>query len=226
MFAIFSGLFAGAAHVWAGPDHLAAVAPLSARSRVSGWIPGLRWGVGHSIGVGVVGLLALGLRELLPLELLATWGERMVGVMPIGIGFWALRKALGTTIHVHEHQHDGSRHVHIHAHTPREDHASASAHGHSHAAVGIGLLHGVAGSSHFFGILPMLAFPTRVEAAGYLIAFAAGTILSMAAFSWLVALTAGRCARHRSARVYQGFMTLCGLAAMGVGCTWLAVGWQ
>ena len=65
---IISGLAAGLIHVLTGPDHLAAVAPLSVRSSARGWLTGARWGMGHSAGVLMVGLLSLVLREVLPLE--------------------------------------------------------------------------------------------------------------------------------------------------------------
>src|SRR5690349_7374913 len=168
MIAGVTGFVAGTIHVWSGPDHLAAIAPLAARKKQGrGWLPGAKWGVGHSAGVAVVGLLSLWLRDLLPLNLLSTWGERMVGVMLFGIGLWALRKAL--TIHAHEHDHHGDRHLHLHAHDRRVGHDKTEAHEHhTHAAFGIGLLHGLAGSSHFLGVLPILALPTRQQALGYL----------------------------------------------------------
>lgn len=219
-----TGLLAGAVHVWSGPDHLAAVAPLAARRPARSWLAGLRWGVGHSTGVAVVGLLALWLRDALPMELLSHWSERLVGVLLIGIGLWAIRKATRTTIHAHEHEHDGERHVHIHAHgSGARDHEARGAHQHSHAAVGIGLLHGLAGSSHFFGVLPVLALPTRMDAAVYLGSFGVGTILSMVMFSWLIGLTAGRSAR-RSGNFYRGFVGACGVCALLVGCGWLFLG--
>ncbi len=221
MIAIVTGLLAGAVHVWAGPDHLAAVAPLAVRQPVRAWRPGLRWGVGHSCGVALVGLLVLWLRDALPLESLSLWSERLVGLLLIAIGLWAIRRALGTTIHVHAHEHDGERHQHIHAHHAGHAHESAAAHRHTHAAMGIGVLHGLAGSSHFLGVLPMLAFQTRLESVLYLGAFAAGTIVSMAAFSQVVGAAALRCSR-RGTQVYRGFMSTCGGAAIVVGCFWLA----
>ena len=33
---------------------------------------------------------------------------------------------------------------------------------HAHASFCLGVLHGVAGSSHFFGVLPALALPMRI----------------------------------------------------------------
>jgi sulfite exporter TauE/SafE len=167
--------------------------------------------------VGVVGLLSLWLRDMLPVNLLSSWGERLVGVMLFGIGLWALRKAL--KVHVHEHEHDGDKHLHLHAHTHRGAHERPESHRHTHAAFGIGILHGLAGSSHFLGVLPILAFPTRTQALGYLVAFGAGTIVSMAGFSWVMGLLASRCAAG-STRIYRGLMATCAASAMTVGCFW------
>ena len=219
MIAPVAGLIAGIIHVWSGPDHLAAVAPLAVKQHRSKWSPGARWGLGHSAGVAVVGLLSLWLRELLPLEILSGWGERLVGVMLLGIGIWALSKAF--KVHAHEHEHDGTRHLHMHAHGQNLEHEKAEAHGHhTHAAFGIGVLHGVAGSSHFLGVLPVLAFPSTGQAVAYLAAFAVGTVLSMAAFSSVLGLLAARCTL-RSTLAYRSLMSFCAASAMAVGCFWL-----
>lgn len=225
MISIVTGLAAGAVHVVAGPDHLTAVAPLAVRRPRRAWLPGVRWGLGHSAGVGLVGLLSLWLRELIPVELLSSWGERLVGVMLFGIGLWALRRALKHNIHAHEHEHDGERHVHFHVHQRRADHDGTGAHLHAHAAFGIGTLHGLAGSSHFLGVLPALAFPTRAEAVAYLIAFAGGTVFAMAAFSWGMGWLATRFA-SRGLNIYRGLMGACAVAAMSVGGFWLATSWH
>lgn len=219
MIALLTGFIAGIIHVWSGPDHLAAIAPLAVQKPKRCWVPGARWGFGHSAGVAVIGLLSLWLRDLIPVNLISSWGERIVGVMLIGIGCWALSKAF--RIHAHEHEHDGDRHVHLHAHTHHVGHEQPAAHlHHTHAAFGIGILHGLAGSSHFLGVLPILAFPTRVQAIGYLAAFGAGTILSMATFSSLIGLLSSRWATG-SAKIYRGLMSLCAVSAMAVGCFWL-----
>jgi len=248
--AVLTGLLAGIVHVWSGPDHLAAIAPLAVRRPKQTWIPGAKWGVGHSAGVAIVGMLSLLLRDLIPVDLVSTWGERLVGVMLLAIGIWALRKAF--RVHSHEHEHDGTRHMHLHTHvhlggtsstSPHSsdthwtssasphlhgsvtspphshDHPSAHAH-HTHAALGIGILHGLAGSSHFLAVLPSLALPTRSQAISYLTAFALGTIFSMATFSTIMGLAAQRF-QQSSLRIYRGLMCACSVAAMGVGCFWL-----
>jgi putative Mn2+ efflux pump MntP len=215
-----TGLAAGLAHVLTGPDHLTAIAPLAVNRPKRAWLPGMRWGLGHSAGVAVVGLLSLWLRDLIPVDFISSWGERLVGVMLFGIGLWALRKALKHNVHVHEHEHDGERHVHVHVHHHHAKHHAADAHLHTHVAFGIGTLHGLAGSSHFLGVLPMLALPTKAEAVTYLIAFGVGTILAMAAFSWGIGFVALRCSA-RGVKIYRGLMSSCAVAAMGVGCFWL-----
>lgn len=222
MIAVITGLIAGTIHVLTGPDHLTAIAPLAVRQPRRAWIPGMRWGLGHSSGVAVVGLLSLWLRARLPVDLFSSWGDRVVGVVLFGIGLWALRRAFKHNVHAHAHEHHGERHVHIHVHHEHARHEELQAHQqHTHAAFAIGTLHGLAGSSHFLGILPMLALPTMAQAIAYLISFGAGTVLAMALFSWGMGVLATRCAAN-SVNIYRGLMTTCGVAAMVIGCIWFA----
>lgn len=224
MISIVTGLVAGAIHVVAGPDHLAAVAPFAAESRRKAWEVGLRWGVGHAGGVMFIGLLSLLLRDWLPLEAISNWSERLVGVALIGIGLWGVRRALSGRVHTHRHEHDGQPHVHIHAHdgatAHKHEHEHVAEHRHTHAAFAVGTLHGVAGSSHFLGVLPALAFPTLMEAVWYLSAYGAGTVAAMVVFASLVGWSA-RSLAVSSARAYRQMMVGCSLAAVAVGGWWL-----
>lgn len=224
MIAILSGLIAGAAHVISGPDHLAAVAPLSVRPQQAAWRVGMRWGVGHSSGVIVIGLLSLLLREMLPRELLSSWAERLVGIMLIAIGLWGLRKAFSRHVHAHEHSHDGHRHLHIHLHDHSHRHNPAGAqtaeHRHTHAAFAVGTLHGLAGSSHFLGVLPALAFTRQSDAIAYLAAFGIGTVAAMAGFSTAIHFISSRLS-FSGARAYSAAMGTCSIMALAVGLYWL-----
>lgn len=221
MIAALTGLIAGALHVWSGPDHLAAIGPLAIAQKRKPWLVGARWGIGHSTGVALVGVLALVLREVLPIERLSAVGERLVGVMLIGIGLWGLQRAFRSKLHAHRHAHDGEEHAHPHLHV-RGAHETPTAHLHTHAAVGIGVLHGLAGSSHFLGVLPALAFPTLTQAAVYVGAFAVGTIASMGIFAGLMGALAARPA-FDGVRAYRGLMATCAVAAIVVGGIWLAM---
>jgi hypothetical protein len=207
----------------AGPDHLAAVAPLSLDGKKSSWRTGMRWGFGHAGGVILVGLVSLGLREVLPIHALSDWAERFVGVALIGVGLWGLHKAFRNRVHVHEHTHDGHTHQHIHVHAhelPHHDPAEQSAHTHTHAAFAIGTLHGLAGSSHFLGVLPALAFPTSSQAIAYLGAYGVGTVAAMTGFSSAIGLVSQAVILKR-AGAYRSLMVAFSSSALLVGCYWL-----
>src|SRR5438132_8271544 len=83
---IFAGIAAGLIHVLSGPDHLAAIAPLVTKFPRRAWTCGLRWGAGHAAGVVFVGIGSLVLRGVLPVDLISSWSDRLVGVLLIGIG--------------------------------------------------------------------------------------------------------------------------------------------
>ena len=45
------GATLGMVHVLTGPDHMSALAQISCGARVKGFWLGLKWGVGHSLGL-------------------------------------------------------------------------------------------------------------------------------------------------------------------------------
>ncbi len=224
MLVVLTGLLAGFTHVLSGPDHLAAVAPLAVRSHQASWRTGLRWGFGHSAGVAVVGVLAFALRGALPLEKISGWSERLVGVLLLGIGGWALRQALRVQVHGHRHDHGNGAHEHLHFHGVGQGpgHGKAPSHRHTHAAFGIGTLHGLAGSSHFVGVLPTLALPTWWQALAYLLAFGVGTVLAMAGFASALGRVSGWF-QITHLQAYRTLMYGAAAAAFGVGGWWV---WQ
>lgn len=192
MFAFFAGLAAGLLHVFSGPDHLAAVAPLAADTERGQWKTGLQWGIGHTIGVLFIALLLLVIREQLPLDVISANSERLVGVALILVGAWGVWKASRSGFKPHGHSHTG-------------------------ASFGMGALHGLAGSSHLFGVLPALAFATRFEAGLYLAGFGAGAIAGMTAFSAVMGLLSSRLShRHSSGLLYAS-----SAAALVIGGFWL-----
>jgi ABC-type nickel/cobalt efflux system permease component RcnA len=220
MMFFLAGLVAGVAHVLSGPDHLAAIAPLAFNRAKRGWMAGLSWGMGHGAGVLLIALAALLLRDLLPVEKISPVSQRLVGVLLIAIGFWALRKALNGRLHAHEHQHGGETHVHWHTHGARVEPHRAAEHRHTHAAVGIGALHGIAGAAHFAGVLPALAIGSRSSALVYLAGFTIGTIFGMTLFAGAVGFLRTRTG-IRIDHLYRAGMGACAVAAFCVGGYWI-----
>jgi hypothetical protein len=167
MFALLTGLAAGLLHVYSGPDHLAAIAPLAADGDRRPWRTGLQWGIGHTAGVLLIATLLLILKEQVPLAAISAYSERVVGLSLIIVGVWGVWKATRTVM------------------TP---------HSHSGASFAMGTLHGLAGSSHLFGVLPALAFSTRVDSMIYLAGFGAGAIVGMSVFAAGMGLLSSRLA--------------------------------
>jgi hypothetical protein len=227
MFAAFAGLFAGLVHVLSGPDHLAAVAPLAADRNTPQWRAGFQWGVGHTTGVLLVGILLLAFRQVLPVDAISEYSERIVGVALLAVGFWGVRKARHLQVHRHEH---GHVHAHVkvapHQALAPQEHAHQHVHPHLHghartrASFLMGTLHGLAGSSHLFGILPALALPTQSSALAYLGGFGVGAILAMTAFAAFVGMIAVRTGR-RGAAAYRVMLYACSFSAVAVGGFWL-----
>jgi len=227
LFALTAGLAAGLVHVLSGPDHLVAVAPLAADEDQPHWRAGFQWGLGHTAGVLVVGLLLLGFRELLPVERLSAYSERLVGVALIVVGIWGAYRAARLSVHRHER---GAVHAHVKvdggplaaaaAHAGQHRHPHLHGHAHTHASFAMGLLHGLAGSSHLFGVLPALALPTRAGAAVYLGGFGIGAVAAMTAFAAVVGVLARRAGR-RGQDAYRGMLYACSASALIVGGVWL-----
>ena len=202
--AALAGLLAGLVHALSGPDHLSAVAPLVIGEPRRRWRMGLFWGIGHSFGVWAVGLLALALRGILPLEHLSSWSERLVGAVLIGVGLWGLRRAFVARLpNVHPEQARRSQ--------PERP---------GRAAVWIGSLHGLAGSSHILGLLPALALPSRGASLAYVMGFGLGAVMAMTAFSSAFGLVATRLTA-RGPRAYQAMLASFSAAAIVIGGYWL-----
>lgn len=221
MLTVLTAALAGVVHVLSGPDHMATIAPLAIEDRERSWFAGWTWGLGHSSGVVVVATLAVMLRDLLPsIALISSWGERLVGGALIGVGLWAVRR--GLNISDAPHAHGGVPHVHVLVRTgPR----FLRHLGHAHAAFAMGILHGIAGSSHFLGVLPALALPTRSAALTYVLVFGAATVAAMTGFAALIGLAAGRSA-GRGTAAHRAFVFTGAAGAILVGAFWVVGGFR
>lgn len=209
MIPMVTGFAAGGLHVFSGVDHLSALAPMAVESPSEAGRTGSIWGLGHGIGVVIVGGVGLWLRSLVDIDVWSAWAEFIVGFLLIGIGVWAIRRALRLEIHVHSHDHDANSHEHIHSHDP-EDRS------HRHVVLGVGIFHGMAGSGHLFGVLPALALPTN-EAVLYLMAYLIAAVISMGVFAFLL----GALARKGGSKWVTRLMFGSGILALGVGLFWV-----
>ncbi|MEM6930336.1 MAG: hypothetical protein AAF602_25580 [Myxococcota bacterium] len=215
--ALGAGLAAGATHVVMGPDHLAAVLPLSVgQGRRAAGI-GLSWGLGHALGVVALVVAGQVLRSVVDVAAWSAGSEWMVGVVLVGLGIVTIVRATRLTVHTHSHgQDDDHGHVHVHVGDATVDtpaHARTP-HGHRHSAFGFGLLHGMAGTGHLVGVLPTVALSAG-PAVAYTIGYLAAAIAAMSGFGLLAGQLVERPSWIRAALGTSGAL------AMVIGAVWL-----
>jgi len=264
MLTFLTGFIASVAHVATGPDHLAAVTPLAIDSRKKSWIIGFSWGLGHTMGMLLIGLLFILFKEYLPIGAISKHSDTVIGFLLIVIGIWAilrtyLRHSHSTRphahfhtqpylyTHIHKHSHGirpafdlirndshGHFHNHLHVYSHEHDHEQDRDHGHGHqhqypgkvrknafTAFFIGIIHGFAGFSHLFALLPSLALPTLWASVIYIVAFTMGTILSMILFAFILGLVAFRSALNDKQKFLKRFTLTGACLAIAIGILWL-----
>lgn len=166
---LLTALVAGFAHALE-PDHMAAVTTfVSRRPRPLEAVGfGLRWGVGHSASLLMVGMVLVGLNLRLP-DGLARGLEFGVGGMLLALGMWLLWSVL------HERAHRLA--------AAPVDEAHAHSHEHRHGTLWVGMAHGLAGTAPLVALLPAATARSGWSAAAYLLFFGVGTTLAMALYA-------------------------------------------
>ena len=182
---ILTGVLAGFVHVISGADHLIAMAPSAINNPQKALKNSFLWGLGHSSGILLLVFLAIFIKDIAPLNKFSNIAEFLVGISLLIVGVIAIKNSFQLRMHSHSHKHEnGFAHRHYHFHTKEQKNNNK----HSHALTGLGLLHGLAGGSHFLAVLPALALPL-ISACFYLISYLIGSFISMNLFTCLISFT-------------------------------------
>ena len=230
MIPIFTGIIASSIHVIAGPDHLAAVTPLAIENKEKSWKVGVSWGIGHVLGMLLIGGLFLLFKDFIPVEAISGYSEQFVGIVLVLIGLWALYKAFKKKEGKHSHPHIHSKplpHMHVHKHE-HDDKIGEHAHDHKSnpvkqnnmAAFLVGTLHGFAGISHLLLVIPTLSFPSVFDSAMYLSGFAIGTIATMGIFALVLGVISLRTSLAHNHNLFKYLRIFGGIFAIGIGIFW------
>ncbi len=220
---LFAGILASMLHVISGPDHLAAVAPITLETKKTPWKIGTFWGLGHVVGMLVIGVIFLIFKDYIPVDAISKHSEELVGIVLIGIGFWAFYRIFKPSKQ-HNHSHiynNGETLVHVHEHThdnPKKIKQNFL------SAFGVGVLHGLAGVSHFLLLLPVLGFKNDASGIQYLIGFALGTVFAMTAFALVIGQIARFSKNGPNKLFFKAIRFAGGLFAFVIGTYWLVAG--
>ncbi len=183
------------------PDHMAAVTTFVSRRprplEALGF--GLRWGLGHSAAILVVGsvLIALGIR--LP-EAVVSGLEFGVGTMLLGLGAWLLWSV------VHGEAHALAQHGHPHAHRG--------------GSLWVGMAHGIAGTAPLVAVVTVTASSSAWAAGVYLFLFGVGTTAGMGLYAAIAGAVFHQ-AQHRVPALGGTLRTVTALGSAVLGVFWM-----
>ena len=212
----WTGFLAGCLHTLSGPDHLAALAPLSiGRSRVESAAVGALWGVGHDAGQVMFGLLFLGLRDRLHIEAIQTWSTRVVALTLLVIGALGIREAAGEVPTPCVALDNGECDVSGHHRHPVEATLPGGKKKISFATFATGIVNGLQPDALMM-VLPALALPSRAAGAAFLGMFLVGTVVSMGSYTVFI----GSCTealKDRVPRITEKLTWAASLVAISMG---------
>ncbi|KAL5224874.1 hypothetical protein ABZP36_011513 [Zizania latifolia] len=208
----WTGFLAGCLHTLSGPDHLAALAPLSiGRTRMESAAVGALWGCGHDAGQIIFGLLFLSLKDRLHIEVIRTWGTRVVGLTLLIIGALGIREATEVpTPCVALGNGDCSS-----THRGPLEALPTGRKKITFATFATGIVHGLQPDALMM-VLPALALPSRIAGAAFLGMFLVGTVVAMGSYTVLI----GSCTealKERVPRITEKLTWAASLVAISMG---------
>ncbi|XP_075521009.1 chloroplast protein FOR GROWTH AND FERTILITY 2-like [Primulina tabacum] len=208
----WTGLLAGCLHTLSGPDHLAALAPLSiGRTRMESAAVGALWGCGHDAGQLIFGLLFLLLKDRLHIEVIRTWGTRVVGLTLLIIGAMGIREASEVPaphFATDDAECDFSRHEPLHNPTIAKKKIGF-------ATFATGIVHGLQPDALMM-ILPALALPSRLAGAAFLFMFLIGTVVAMGSYTVFIG-SCSQALKDRVPRITEKLTWASSLVAIALG---------
>lgn len=189
---LLTGLYLGAIHIFTSPDHLAALIPLSLMDSKKSWKVGLLWGLGHLIGLLLLGVLLFYFKSLVNIDSFSHYGVLYISLLLILIGIWVIYKSNKITINPTPQT---SKHL-------------------SRISIGTGVLHGFAGFSHIYSLAPTISMKD-VEFFNYFGGFAFGSIASVILFTYLLCFIPKRITSQE--HLYQKICKWSGIFAIFLG---------
>ncbi|KAF5201780.1 high-affinity nickel-transport family protein [Thalictrum thalictroides] len=206
----WTGFFAGCLHTLSGPDHLAALAPLSiGRSRLESAAVGALWGCGHDAGQVIFGLLFLLLKDRLHIEILRTWGTRVVGLTLLIIGAMGIKEATEVPAPCVALE-NGECDVDVLNSLENPPKKKIG-----FATFATGIVHGLQPDALMM-VLPALALPSRLAGAAFLGMFLLGTVFSMGSYTVFIG-SCSQALKERIPRITEKLTWASSLIAIALG---------
>ncbi|BBH08612.1 high-affinity nickel-transport family protein, partial [Prunus dulcis] len=197
----WTGFLAGCLHTLSGPDHLAALAPLSiGRTRIESALVGALWGCGHDAG-----------QDRLHIEIIRTWGTRVVGITLLVIGAMGIKEASEVSspcVALENGECDASVYESLENPTVGKKKIGF-------ATFATGIVHGLQPDALMM-VLPALALPSRVAGAAFLVMFLVGTVVAMGSYTVFLG-SCSQALKDRVPRITEKLTWASSLVAIALG---------
>lgn len=189
---LWGGFFLGCLHAL-DADHLATVSALTLVKQPfrKTFFMALRWSLGHSLTLLVLGGLTLAMKNHFQSPNLSL-AEQLVGFSMICLGAWVLYREWNNRKRCMQP-------------SPSRRNPSAT------ILFGMGVLHGTAGYSSIMLLIPVTLSSSPLSVFGYILLFSAGMILTMSLYALLLnkILWIRNCSTHLvRVRCFAGFLTI------------------
>jgi sulfite exporter TauE/SafE len=208
----WTGFFAGCLHTLSGPDHLAALAPLSIGcSRIESAAVGALWGCGHDAGQVMFGLIFLLLKDRLHIEVIRTWGTRVVGLTLLVIGAMGIKEAsevAAPCVALENGECDVGVYEAIQSPSLGKKRIGF-------ATFATGIVHGLQPDALMM-VLPALALPSRLAGAAFLIMFLVGTVVAMGSYTVFIG-SCSQALKDRIPRITEKLTWASSIVAIALG---------
>ncbi|HYW07454.1 MAG TPA: hypothetical protein VE913_10880 [Longimicrobium sp.] len=183
------------------PDHMAAVTTFVSRRprRAEALGFGLRWGLGHSGAILLVGTVLIALNLRVP-DGVARGLEFGVGTMLLGLGLWLLWSVAHGRAHAlagHDHEHRAGN-----------------------GSLWVGMAHGLAGTAPLVAIMMVNLTRSPWLAGAYLFLFGVGTTVGMALYAGIAGAVFQQ-ARHRVPALGGTLRAATALGSAVLGIFWM-----
>ncbi|CAG9467658.1 unnamed protein product [Pedinophyceae sp. YPF-701] len=215
----WAGLLAGVLHTLAGPDHLAALTPLTiGRDRFKASLLGALWGWGHSCGQLILGLAFALLKDRIEgfMPALTKYSGTLVGLILVAIGVMGIYESFFEGDH-HHHHHDEPMEV------GPDGTVALKERKFGFATFITGIVYGLQPDA-LFVIIPALALPTKLAAVAYIIMFVTGTVAAMGGYTFAIG-TATDSLKKSNPWILKHLSTIAATIAITVGVAVMLSGW-
>ncbi len=201
--AIISGLILGFSHVFAGPDHLAAITPLAIENRLKAWLIGLFWGIGHTIGLLFLGAIFIFLKETVSLNIISEYGSKVIGIVIIFIGIWSIYK-------IKFNNKSEGNHI-LNVKTNKQNIITSFF---------IGIIHGISGVAHIMALSISLGFSETKESIYYAFSFCLSSVFAMIIYVLMLGYFSHKFSLNSNSNLYKNIKFITAILVIVIGIIW------